>query len=178
MNFELFKRFRVKAELTELCSHSLIATLIVNPPGIHFGQEVIHGELQYLHYDLVDMNKLSPRIQEVLSESPSLDTKSNSSVQFFFYKSCRRRSVQFFSTPWIELSPRVSSTLKCPRAPPHHSGDLLSHPIAGAPPRRWKSESLPQPSPLFGEVQPPATILRISLSLSPPSTPPCYKKPR
>jgi hypothetical protein len=43
-DFELFKRFRVKAELTELCSHSLIATPITNPPELHFGQ-VLHGDL-------------------------------------------------------------------------------------------------------------------------------------
>jgi hypothetical protein len=57
---ELFKRFHVKDGLTELCSHRLIATLIGNPPKLHFGQKVLHGDLQCLHYDLVDMHKLSP----------------------------------------------------------------------------------------------------------------------
>jgi hypothetical protein len=45
MDFELFKRFRVKAELTELSSHRLIAAPIANPPELHFGQEVLHGYL-------------------------------------------------------------------------------------------------------------------------------------
>jgi hypothetical protein len=58
-DFELFKRFRVKHGSTELCSHRLIPTLITNPPELHFGQEVLRGDLQYLHYDLVDMHKLS-----------------------------------------------------------------------------------------------------------------------
>jgi hypothetical protein len=56
IDFELFKRFRVKVVLTELCSHRLIA----NPPELHFGQEVHHGDIQYLHYDLVGIHKLSP----------------------------------------------------------------------------------------------------------------------
>jgi hypothetical protein len=37
-NFELFKIFRVMAELTELWSHRLIATLIVNASELHFRQ--------------------------------------------------------------------------------------------------------------------------------------------
>jgi hypothetical protein len=42
----MFKRFRVKASLTEMCSYRLIATLLTNPPELLFGQEVLHGELQ------------------------------------------------------------------------------------------------------------------------------------
>jgi hypothetical protein len=57
--FELFKRFRVKAGLTKLCSHRLIATLIANPPELHFGQEELHANLQCLHYNFIDMHKLS-----------------------------------------------------------------------------------------------------------------------
>jgi hypothetical protein len=45
MDFELFKRFWVKAELTELNSDRLIAILIANPPELQFGQEVLHGDL-------------------------------------------------------------------------------------------------------------------------------------
>jgi hypothetical protein len=65
-NFELFKRFRVTAGLTEMCSHRLIATIIANRPELHFGQGVLHGDIKYLHYRLVDMHKLSPKIQEVI----------------------------------------------------------------------------------------------------------------
>jgi hypothetical protein len=65
-NFEWFKRFQVKAGLTELWSHRLIATPIANQTEVHFGQEVCHGDLQCLHYDLIDMYKLSPQIDEAM----------------------------------------------------------------------------------------------------------------
>jgi hypothetical protein len=45
MDFEIFKRFRVKASLTEMCSYRLIATLLANPPNFLFVQEVHHGDL-------------------------------------------------------------------------------------------------------------------------------------
>jgi hypothetical protein len=48
-----------------MCSHRLIATTIANPPKLDFGQEVLHGDLQRLHYDLVDLHKLTPNLQEV-----------------------------------------------------------------------------------------------------------------
>jgi hypothetical protein len=48
MDFELFERFRVKAELTKLWSHRLNATFIANAPELHFQQEVLHGDLQGL----------------------------------------------------------------------------------------------------------------------------------
>jgi hypothetical protein len=48
-----------------MCSHRLIATTIANPPELDFGQEVLHGDLQRLHYDLVDLHKLTPNLQEV-----------------------------------------------------------------------------------------------------------------
>jgi hypothetical protein len=38
MDFEIFKRFRVKAGLTDLCSYRLIATPIANPGELHFGE--------------------------------------------------------------------------------------------------------------------------------------------
>jgi hypothetical protein len=36
---------------------------------------VLHGDLQYLHYDLVDMNKLSPQIDEVMEFPRRLNVK-------------------------------------------------------------------------------------------------------
>jgi hypothetical protein len=45
-DFEIFKRFLVKASLTEIYSYRLIATLLANPPGLLFRQEVLHGDLQ------------------------------------------------------------------------------------------------------------------------------------
>jgi hypothetical protein len=44
-DFELFKPFRVKAGLSELCSHRPIATPIANPPELHYGKEVLYGGL-------------------------------------------------------------------------------------------------------------------------------------
>jgi hypothetical protein len=48
-------------------SISLVATAIANPPELNFGQGVLHGALQTLHYDLIDMHKLTPNIQEVIA---------------------------------------------------------------------------------------------------------------
>jgi hypothetical protein len=63
---ELFKWFWVKFELTEICSNRLVATTIANPPELKFVQEVLHRDLQTLHYDLVDMHKITPKIEEVM----------------------------------------------------------------------------------------------------------------
>jgi hypothetical protein len=44
-DIELFKRFWVKAELTQLWSDRVIATLIANASELHFGHGVLHGDL-------------------------------------------------------------------------------------------------------------------------------------
>jgi hypothetical protein len=62
--FELFKRFRVKSGLIGLSSDRLIATLIANPPELHFEQEVRHGDLQYLYYQQDDMHEQQLTIEE------------------------------------------------------------------------------------------------------------------
>jgi hypothetical protein len=74
-DFELFKRFPVKVGLTKLCSHRLIATLIANPSELYFGQEVVHGDPQCLHYYLVDVHRLSPQIDEVMEFPKRLNVK-------------------------------------------------------------------------------------------------------
>jgi hypothetical protein len=61
-DFELFQRFQVKLDLTKLWSIKLIARAITNPPELNFGLGVLHGALQTLNYDLIDMNKLTPNI--------------------------------------------------------------------------------------------------------------------
>jgi hypothetical protein len=66
MHFEIFKRFWVKTGLTDLWSYKLIATLFLNRPELHFGQGVVHGDIQSLCYHLVDMHKLTPKIQEIM----------------------------------------------------------------------------------------------------------------
>jgi hypothetical protein len=58
-----------------LCSISLVATAIAIPPELKFGRGVLHGALQTLHYDFVDMNKLTPNIQEVIAFTMWLSDK-------------------------------------------------------------------------------------------------------
>jgi hypothetical protein len=61
--------------LTKLCSISLVATAIANTPELNFGQGVLHGALQTFHYDLIDMHKLTPKIQEVIAFTKWLTDK-------------------------------------------------------------------------------------------------------
>jgi hypothetical protein len=58
-----------------LCSIHLVATAIANPPEIRFGRGVLHDALQTLDYDLIDMHKLTPNIQEVLAFTKWLSDK-------------------------------------------------------------------------------------------------------
>jgi hypothetical protein len=44
--------------LNELWSDRLIEILIANPSKLHFRQEVLHGNLQRLDYDLDDIHTL------------------------------------------------------------------------------------------------------------------------
>jgi hypothetical protein len=53
--------------LTELWSIKLVATAIANLPELNFGLGVLHGALKTLHYDLIDMHKLTPNIKKVIS---------------------------------------------------------------------------------------------------------------
>jgi hypothetical protein len=76
-DFELIKRFQVKLDLTKLWSIKLIATVIANPPKLDFGEGVLHGSLQTLHYDLIDMYKLTLIIQEVIVFPKWLSVKQN-----------------------------------------------------------------------------------------------------
>jgi hypothetical protein len=50
--------------LKELWSDRLIEILIPNPSMLHFGQEVLHGDLQRLYYDLGDRHTTYPNIKE------------------------------------------------------------------------------------------------------------------
>jgi hypothetical protein len=50
--------------LTELWVDRLHAALIANAPELHFGQEIFHGDLQGLEYDLGDMRTLTLKIKE------------------------------------------------------------------------------------------------------------------
>jgi hypothetical protein len=53
-----------KTDLTELWSDRLLETFIPNAPELHFGQGLLHGDLQILDYDLGDWYTLSPKIKE------------------------------------------------------------------------------------------------------------------
>jgi hypothetical protein len=90
-DFELLKRFRVKAGLTDLCSYRLIVTLFPNQLELHFRQIVLHSDLQSFHYHLVDMHKLSPKIQDVMEFSRWLSVKqilqNSLSLEFVLYSS-------------------------------------------------------------------------------------------
>jgi hypothetical protein len=61
--------------LTELCSISLVATAIANSPEFNCGQGVLHDALQTLHYDLIDMHKLTLKIEEVIAFTKWLTDK-------------------------------------------------------------------------------------------------------
>jgi hypothetical protein len=58
-----------------MCSISLVATAIANPPELNIGQGVLHGALQTFHYDLIDMHKLTPNIQEIIAFTKWLSDK-------------------------------------------------------------------------------------------------------
>jgi hypothetical protein len=52
--------------LNESWSDRLIAHLIANAPEFHFGQEVLHGDIQELFYDLGDMYTLTLKTKEYI----------------------------------------------------------------------------------------------------------------
>jgi hypothetical protein len=78
--------------LKKLWSDRLIEILIANPSKLHFGQVVLHGDLQRLDYDLGNMHTLTLKIEEQIDfqrgiivklkpeKSPSLEIESISSV--------------------------------------------------------------------------------------------------
>jgi hypothetical protein len=64
--------------LTKLWSIELIATAIANPPELNFGRGELHGALQALQYDIIDMHKLTANIQEVIAFPVWLSVKQKS----------------------------------------------------------------------------------------------------
>jgi hypothetical protein len=50
--------------LKELLLDRPIEILIPNAPELHFGQGLLHFDLQRLYYDLSDINILTPQIKE------------------------------------------------------------------------------------------------------------------
>jgi hypothetical protein len=86
-NFKLFQRFQVKLDLTKLWSIKLMATAIENSPEFNFGRGVLHGALQTLHYNLIDMHKLTPNIQEVIA-FPNWLSVEQKSVEIAVWNLC------------------------------------------------------------------------------------------
>jgi hypothetical protein len=75
-DFELSKYFR-KTDLNELWSDILIEIFIANPSKLHFGQDVIHGYLQRLGYDLGDTHTLTLKIIEDIEFQKGVNVKLN-----------------------------------------------------------------------------------------------------
>jgi hypothetical protein len=59
----------------------LIEILIVNPLKLHFGQEVIHEDLQISYYDVDDINTLTLKIKEDIEFQIEINVKLN--TEFF-----------------------------------------------------------------------------------------------
>jgi hypothetical protein len=62
-DFKLIKD-SMKTDLKELWSDRLIEILISNSPELHFGQGLLHGDLQRLYYDLGDGYTLTRKMKE------------------------------------------------------------------------------------------------------------------
>jgi hypothetical protein len=60
-----------------LWSHRLLATLIADATELHYGQEVFHGNLQRLDYDLGDMHTLTLKIKEDIEFQRGINVKLN-----------------------------------------------------------------------------------------------------
>jgi hypothetical protein len=63
--------------LNELWSDKLIEILIANTSKLHIGQEVFHGGLQRLDYDLGGMHTLTLKIKEDIEFQRGLNVKLN-----------------------------------------------------------------------------------------------------
>jgi hypothetical protein len=53
----------MKTDLNKLWSDRLIEILIPNGLELHFGQRLLHGDLQRLYYDMDDRYTLTPNIK-------------------------------------------------------------------------------------------------------------------
>jgi hypothetical protein len=66
-----------KTDLIELWSDKLLETVIANPSKIHFGQGLLHDDLQRLYYGLGGMNTPYPNIEEDMEFKIVLIVKQN-----------------------------------------------------------------------------------------------------
>jgi hypothetical protein len=66
-----------KTDLNELWSDRLIEIIIANPSKFRFGQEVLHGDLKRLNYDLGVMHTLNINIKEDIEFQRGINVKLN-----------------------------------------------------------------------------------------------------
>jgi hypothetical protein len=67
----------MKTDLNELWSDRLTEILIANPSKLNFLQEVLHGDIQRLKYDLGDMHILTLNIKEDIDFQIGINVKVN-----------------------------------------------------------------------------------------------------
>jgi hypothetical protein len=67
----------MNTDLNELLSDGLIEILIANSSKLHFRQEVLHGDLQRLNYDLDDIHTLTLNIKEDIEFQIGINVKLN-----------------------------------------------------------------------------------------------------
>jgi hypothetical protein len=63
--------------LNELWSDRLIKILIANPSNLHFGQEVLYGDIKRLYCDLGDRYTLTLNIKEDIKFQRGINVKLN-----------------------------------------------------------------------------------------------------
>jgi hypothetical protein len=73
-DFEFSKDY-TKTDLNELWSNKLIEILIANPSTLHFGQGVLHGDLQRLDYDLGIIHTLTLNSKEDIEFQKGINVK-------------------------------------------------------------------------------------------------------
>jgi hypothetical protein len=79
-----------------LWSDRLLAHLIANAPEFHFGQEVVHGNLQGLEYDLDDIHTLTIKIKKDIEFQRGIIVKAI--ILENFPSSLR---IELYSSIWI-----------------------------------------------------------------------------
>jgi hypothetical protein len=67
----------MKTDLNELWSDRLTEIFIANPSKLNFLQEVLHGDIQRLKYDLGDMHILTLNIKEDIDFQIGINVKVN-----------------------------------------------------------------------------------------------------
>jgi hypothetical protein len=72
--------------LNKLWSDRLLEILIANPSKLHFGQEVLYGDIQRLDYALSDMHTLTLNIKEDIEFQIGINVKLNPVKNFPVYK--------------------------------------------------------------------------------------------